>query len=156
MAAKTTIKQPEIEMQRVIDQLLESQPETVVICGKKRKIGWLHNGTYRKFSHIMLSEKNEWKRNVKLCACVLLNHKHGLLTWLLMKVWFFIYWRWLFYIQDIDQVEIMGVLNAAKKKIQLEPLALNTTLAIGMMDTIMTMAPHERTPVVPVSEQPTH
>lgn len=143
-------------MQRVIDQLLESQPETVVICGKKRKIGWLHNGTYRKFSHIMLSEKNEWKRNVKLCACVLLNHKHGLLTWLLMKVWFFIYWRWLYYIQDIDQVEIMGVLNAAKKKIQLEPLALNTTLAIGMMDTIMTMAPHERTPVVPVSEQPTH
>lgn len=104
----------------------------------------------------MLSEKNEWKRNVKLCACVLLNHKHGLLTWLLMKVWFFIYWRWLYYIQDIDQVEIMGVLNAAKKKIQLEPLALNTTLAIGMMDTIMTMAPHERTPVVPVSEQPTH
>lgn len=156
MAAKTTIKQPEIEMQRVIDQLLESQPETVVICGKKRKIGWLHNGTYRKFSHIMLSEKNEWKRNVKLCACVLLNHKHGLMTWLLMKVWFFIYWRWLYYIQDIDQVEIMGVLNAAKKKIQLEPLALNTTLAIGMMDTIMTMAPHERTPVVPVSEQPTH
>lgn len=143
-------------MQRVIDQLLESQPETVVICGKKRKIGWLHNGTYRKFSHIMLSEKNEWKRNVKLCACVLLNHKHGLMTWLLMKVWFFIYWRWLYYIQDIDQVEIMGVLNAAKKKIQLEPLALNTTLAIGMMDTIMTMAPHERTPVVPVSEQPTH
>lgn len=151
MATKTTIKQPETDVQQLLDNLLEREPETVYVCGKKHKIGWLHNGTYRKFSHIMVTEKDEWKRNVKLCACILLNHKHGLLTWLLMKVWYFIYWRWLYYVRDIDQVEIMGVLNASKKKIQLEPLAMNTILATAMMDTMMTMAQHEVGPAEHVS-----
>lgn len=149
------VQQPTVDIQQAIDQMLEAKPETVLVCGKKRRIGWLHNGTYRKFSHIMLSEKDEWKRNTKLCACILLNHKNGLLTWLIMKLWYAIYWRWLYYVKDIDQVEIMGVLNASKKKIQLEPFLMNTTLAIGMMDTMMTMAPHEHGPAAPVSAQPT-
>ena len=126
---------------------MSQEPETVTLCGKKFRIGWLHYANIRKFSHIMVKEKNPVKRNVKLCACLLLNHRWSLGTWILLNVWYGIYWRWLYYVRDIDQIEIAAVLNCAKKKIQSEPLALNIILSTGMMDTMMTMAGHEFGPV---------
>lgn len=143
MAEEKKIEQPTQALQLVLDSIMEAQPETVTVNGRKYSIGWLHNGTTRKFSHIMLTEKDPWKRNVKVAACVLLNHRYGLVTWLLLHLWYWVYWRWLFYVVDIDQVDIMGVLNASKKKIQSEPLALATILATGVMDTMMTMTARE-------------
>lgn len=141
MADKTD--QPGIEIQAIIDDLMSREPDVVTVCGRKHRIGWLHNGTTRKFSHIMIKEKDPWKRNVKVCACILLNRRNGLLTWTLLRIVYPLYWRWLYYMKDIDQVEIMGILDASKKKIQSEPLAMATILATGMMDTMMTMARHE-------------
>ena len=123
--------------------MIQQEPAEVTLCGKKYYIGWLHNANSRKFSHIMLKDKNPWRRNVKVCACVLLNHRCGLFTWFLLNVWYGIYWRWLYYILDVDQVEVAAVLDCAKKKIQSEPLAMSTILATGMMDTMMMMARHE-------------
>jgi len=143
MAEEKKIEQPSFELQQLIDGLMEAEPETVVVNGKKRCIGWLHNGVTRKFSHIMLKEEDPWKRNVKIVACILLNHRYGLVTWLLEHLWYWIYWRWLYYVVDIDQVDVMGVLNASKKKIQSEPLAVATILATGVMDTMMTMTRRE-------------
>lgn len=141
------VKQPAADIQKLASEVMEQQPETVVVCGKKRSITWLKNRTVRKFSHIMTQEQDPWKRNVKVCACVLLNRKWGLRTWFNLKVWYHVYWRWLFYVRDIDQVEVMGVLDASKKKIQSTALALATTLTIGMTDLMMTMAQHESTRV---------
>ena len=149
------MEQPKIDIQKTYDDLLSREPEEVIFDGKKLSIGWLHNGTVRKFSHVMLKEDDPWKRNTKVCACILLNHRHGLLTWFLLWAWYWIYWRWLFYVKNIDQTEIMVVLNAAKKKIQSEPLMMATILATGMMDTLMTIARHEAGQVVPDSAVPT-
>ena len=143
MAKEATIEQPQADMQQILSMLMEQEPETVVVAGHKYTITWLKNRTVRKFSHIMLKDKDAWRRNVKVCACVLLNRKNGLLTWLLLHCWYWIYWRWLYYVKDIDQVEVMGVLDASKKKIQSEPLAIATILATAMMDTMMMMARHE-------------
>ena len=137
------IKQPTADIQELLSDLMAQEPEKVTLCGKQYTIGWLHNANTRKFSHIMVKEKNPLKRNVKVCACILLNHRWGLATWLLLNVWYAIYWRWLYYVRDIDQIEIAAVLDCAKKKIQSEPLALNIILATGMMDTMMMMAGHE-------------
>ena len=137
------IKQPEREYQALLSEILEAEPETVIVNGKKRRIGWLHNGTVRKFSHIMTREKDPWKRNVKVAACVLLNRRNGLWTWTLLCLWYWVYWRWLYYVQDIDQAEVVGILEASKIKIQSAPLAVATILATAMMDTMMTMARHE-------------
>lgn len=122
---------------------MEQEPEELTFGGKKYRIGWLHNANTRKFSHIMVKEKDPWKRNVKVCACILLNHRWGLFTWFLLNVWYGVYWRWLYYVRDIDQVEVAAVLDCAKKKIQSEPLAMSTILATAMMDTMMMMARHE-------------
>ena len=149
------IQQPDNEFQVLLSEILEAEPETVTVNGKKRNIGWLHNGTTRKFSHIMVKEKDPWKRNIKITACVLLNKKNGLLTWFLLNTWHWIYWRWLYYVIDMDQAEVVGILDAIKKKIQSAPLAVATILATAMMDTMMTMARHESGRVAQGGAQPT-
>ncbi len=149
------MEQPTIDIQKTYDDLLSREPEEVIFDGKKLSIGWLHNGTVRKFSHFMLKEDDPWKRNTKACACILLNRKHGLMTWFLLWAWYWVYWRWLFYVKNIDQTEIMVVLDAAKKKIQSEPLMMATILATGMMDTLMTIAAHEAGPAAQGSVLPT-
>ena len=136
--------------------MLAQEPEKVTFGGKEYSIGWLHYANVRKFSHIMLKEKNPVKRNVKVCACVLLNHRWGLLTWFLLNICYGFYWRWLYYVRDIDQIEITKVLDCAKKKIQSEPLALNIILSTAMMDTMMMMAGHELGQAAHDGEQPTH
>jgi len=152
---KNTVEQPGVELQELLSNIMEQEPETVVVSGHSHSITWLKNRTVRKFSHIMLKEKNPWKRNVKVCACILINRRHGLLTWFLLWAWYWAYWRWLYYVRDIDQVEVMGVLDASKKKIQSEPLAVATILATAMMDTMMTMARHEAGPAEHDGERPT-
>lgn len=137
------IEQPTFDIQARLSELMEQEPELVSVCGRRYSIGWLHNRNVRKFSHIMTKEEDPWKRNVKVCACVLLNSRWGLMTWFLLNVWYGIYWRWLYYVRDVDQIEVAAVLSAAKKKIQSETLALSTILATVMMDTMMAMARHE-------------
>lgn len=155
MAEEKKIGQPDVELQLLVSSLMEQEPETISVNGHKHTITWIKRRTQRKFSHIMLKEKDPWKRNVKTCACVLLNSRHGLVTWFLLHFWYFIYWRWLYYVKDIDQVEVMGVFCASKKKIQSEPLAVATILATAMMDTMMATAQHEVGQVAPAGEQPT-
>jgi len=150
------IQQPDLKLQEALDEILSREPDIIEVNGKKRQIHWLHNGTVRKFSHIMVKEKSEWKRNVKVCACILLNKRNGLWTWFLLTFWLPVMWRWLYYVKDINQVEVLGVLNASKKKIQSEPLAWATILSTEMMDTMMTIAQHEVGRAALAGVQPTH
>ncbi len=152
---KKDIEQPSIDLQRMVSEIMEQEPETVVVREKKYRIGWLKNRTVRKFSHIMTKEKDPWKRSVKVAACILLNHRNGLVTAFLLNVWFGIYWRWLYYVCDLDQVEVVAVIDASKKKIQSDPLAVATILATAMMDTAMTMARHELGPAAQGGARPT-
>lgn len=149
------LEQPSLDLQRMVSDIMEQEPETVVVRGKKYRIGWLKNRTVRKFSHIMLKDKDPWKRNVKLAACILLNRRNGLATAFLLNVWYRIYWRWLYYVCDLDQVEVLAVIDASKKKIQSDPLAVATISATAMMDTAMMMARHELGPAAPGGAQPT-
>ena len=129
--------QPTVEIQELLDSIMEAEPEKVVFMGKKRSIGWMRKGTMRKFSHVTLREKNEWKRGVKLCAVVLLNNIF------LLKLWYWAYWRWLYYVKDPDAVEVLRVVDAAKKKIPSAAFSLTTILATGMTDVMMTMTKEE-------------
>lgn len=75
MATKK-IEQPNIELQKVLDDILHETPTEYIFRGKKKMLGWLHKGTTRKFTHIELKEKNEWKKRVKQCAVVQLEKPH--------------------------------------------------------------------------------
>lgn len=131
------IEQPDLEIQQLIDAVMEDTPTEYTFRGKKRKMGWLHKGTTRKFTHIQLNEKDEHKRGVKQCVVAMLNNK-----W---KILFFyaVLWRYYYYILDLDWVDVLGVLDVSKKKIQSIPSQLAIILATGMTDAMMAMTRKE-------------
>lgn len=110
----------------------------------------------RKFTHVMLTSRKSakhdgddgWKLNIKLAAILLLSRK-----WKIVFFYWF-YWRWLYYVADVDQVEVLRLMDASKKKIPLEPSMMCMGLAISMMDTLMSQTKEEarRGPAAPVGE----
>lgn len=136
MATKK-IEQPNVELQEVLDDILNETPTEYTFRGKKRMLGWLHKGTTRKFTHIELKEKNEWKKRIKQCAVVQLNN-----VWKI-RFFYWLLWRYYYYIIDLDVWEVLGVLNIAKKKIQSAAFQLTTILATAMTDAMMTMTKAE-------------
>ena len=136
MATKK-IDQPNVELQEVLDDILNETPKEYTFRGKKRMLGWLHKGTTRKFTHIELKEKNEWKKRIKQCAVVQLNN-----VWKI-RFFYWLLWRYYYYIIDLDVWEVLGVLNVAKKKIQSAVFQLTTILATAMTDAMMTMTKAE-------------
>ena len=135
--AEKNLEQPSIELQNVLDDILSETPTEYIFRGKKRKLGWLHKGTTRKFTHIELKEKNEWKKRVKQCVVVQLNN-----VWKI-RFFYWLLWRYYYYIIDLDVWEVLGVLNVAKKKIQSAAFQLTTILATAMTDAMMTMTKGE-------------
>lgn len=126
------IEQPTFDAQKRLDEILEAKDEIVQIKKRKYRITWLCHETIRKFSHIMVTEEDGYKRNVKLAAVVLLNGPFKMM-------WYWLYWRWLYYIRDINEVDVACILQAAKKKLPQEPYLIATILATGMTDLMMTM-----------------
>lgn len=149
------IKQPTTDIQRTLDDILSEKPSYVTIRGKRKKIGWLRKDTIRRFTHIALNEDNENKRNAKLCAAILTN---GAFVWfkpLLYKL----RWRWYYYVKNLDDVEILSVVSAGKKKLPTKASLLITILATGMVDTGMMMRKTEQaqaTQAEQSGEEPTH
>lgn len=139
MAEKKTLEQPSEIWKAKLGELMSAESAEFTFQGKKRKLGWVHYGTYKKFERIMVKEEDGWKCNVKLAACVLMNVKSGFLSMLRTKFYYPIYWRWLYYIKDVDMVETLFVLDSVKKKIQSEPYLMCTILATGLMDEIVGM-----------------
>lgn len=133
------IKQPEIQYQEILDDLMSRTPDVVTFLGRKHKIGWLHRHTQRKFTHIVLKEKDPEKRNVKLCACVLTNN---VFAWFKPLV-YALRWRWYWYVVDLDDIEILRIIDASKKKIQYDPSLMLTILSTEMKDTMMAMIQKE-------------
>lgn len=131
------IEQPNDEYKRKLNEILSAKPEEITFRGRKKKIGWLHNGTVRKFSSVMMNEENPQKRNAKICATIILNN-----VWKIRFFYWFL-WRYYYYIVDIDDVDILAVLDVSKKKIQQEPFYINTILSTGMVDLMMTMTKKE-------------
>lgn len=131
------MEQPDIEKQKMLDELMDAEPSRVEVFGREYKVGWLRGYACRKFSRIMLREKNDWKRNIKCAAVLLLGRK-----WRIVFCYAF-YWRWLYYIRDTSVQEVLAVLDAGKKKVPQAAFVLCTMLATGIKDTMMTMTRQE-------------
>lgn len=154
---KGKVEQPSKDLKEMLSDLMTQEPEVIEVRGKKYRIGWLKKYTMLKMSRIVLKEKNPWKQSVKACTCVLLNKKGGLRTRFNLKFRYPLLWRWLYYVKDIDQVEVMQILEASKKKVQSTPLALATILVTEMTETMLMMitAAHESGPAGPNGGKPT-
>lgn len=131
------VKQPDEQLQVALDAVLSDTPTEYEFLGKRRQMGWLRNGTMRRFSHVTVKDRNEHRRNCKLLVLAMLNN-----IWKIRLMYWFL-WRWYYYIKDINDADILVVLDVAKKKIPLLPSQLATILATGMTDLMMTMTKSE-------------
>lgn len=131
------IEQPTDEYRRLLDSVIESEPEEFEFRGKTRRMGWLHKGTVRKVSHIVAKEQSPYKQHCKVCAAMMLNN-----VWKI-RAYYWLLWRWWYYISDLDEVDILKVLDAGKKKVQQGAFLLNTMLLTAMTDLMMTMTKKE-------------
>lgn len=137
MTAK--VEQPTFDAQKELDKILSAEKEEFVFLGKKRKMGWLHNNTIRKFSHLTTEGGDQGKNDAKLCAALLLN---DVFAWF-YGICYFFYWRWLYYVKNITSVDALAVLDVAKKKLPADASLLVTILATGMTDLMMAMTRKE-------------
>lgn len=131
------IEQPADEYRRLLDSVIQAEPEEFEFCGKTRKMGWLHKGTIRRISHVSQKEESPYKQHCKICALMLLNN-----IWKI-RAFYWLLWRWWYYVKDLDEVDILKVMDAGKKKVQREAFFLNTMLLTAMTDLMMTMTKKE-------------
>ena len=137
MTEVNKVEQPELKLQELLDSIMSEEPTEFMFRGKRHSVGWLKKGAVRKFTHITMKEKDESKRNVKICVILLLNN-----IWKI-RFFYWAYWRWLYYICDLDDVEVLRVVDVCKKKIPSVASSLLTILATGMTDLMMTMTKSE-------------
>lgn len=137
MAQKEGIQQPDDALRKKLDELYNATPEEVSVNGHNYSIGWIKNGTQRKFTNVFTKEKNPQKANCKASALILLNNKFKIF----FCYWFL--WRWFYYVKELDCVDTLRILDVAKKKVQHEAFLLATIFSTEMTDLMMTMTSKE-------------
>lgn len=138
MATKK-LKQPTLDSERLLDEILGDSVELVSMRGHKKTypVRWMKPGTMRKLTHIMLAKDNDPKVSCMSAALIILND-----FW---KIKFFypILWRWFFYIRQYTDDELFPIIAAGKKKVPAKNFFMNITLLTEMKDTIMIMKKEE-------------
>ena len=77
------IKEPSLEDEKLLNEIIENNPDKLKALGKEWNIGYLKAGTKRKITNILMNEKQEDKVTSKCAAALLLNGYFKL---------FFFYW----------------------------------------------------------------
>lgn len=131
------IEQPTTEQERELSGVISNTPALVKLRNKKVKLSGLHPGTLRRISEIILNEKDDLKVTTKTAAAMLLNGYWSI------KLFYWIKWRWMYYVAQYDESELTEVVTEGKKKVDAESYYLNTILLTGMKDTIMQMTRKE-------------
>lgn len=134
------LKQPDLEAQELEDSILENTPEVFQFREGDRKwrVGWTYYGSLRKVSHLMVSKEEDEGKVVTKCAAALLCDS----VW---KQWFvyWLLWRWMYYIKQYTDAELLPLLKLAQKKIPLVEYSSCIMLLTGMKDTMMAMTRKE-------------
>lgn len=131
--ADKTVKPVEQDAERRLNNVIEDKYDEVIFLGKKRKIRNMKYGTLRKMTDTYLNDKDDWKVSAKCASLIILN------GYWKIKLFHWAYWRWLFYVKQVDEEQITPLLELAKKKVQQGSYFVNTILESAIRDTAKTM-----------------
>lgn len=126
---KKNIKQPTLDEQKELNDILTRKATYIEVRNKKWKSAPLFNGTLRKMTDIFLSEKEEDKVNAKCAAAFLLNGYWSI------KFFYWIVWRWMYYVKQYTNAELLPYILECKKKMGVEEYFLATISLTEMTDT---------------------
>lgn len=130
---KKDIKQPSIEEQRELNNVLEDSIDYITIGKKKIALKWIKRYTLRKISDVILNCKNEDEVTSKCAALLILN------DWWKIKIFYKFLWKKIF--RTYSDEDLARITLICKKKVASQAqthLALTIYLT-EMKDTIMTM-----------------
>lgn len=140
-------KETEVEYNSIV----ENEADIVVVRGRKVSIKWVHPGTQRKLSKVMVKYGSDDTLQYRCAAICVLNGYFKILFF----YWFL--WRWYFFVKGYAPEELKPIFELAKKKVQQETSLQNMVSLIAVKDTLkkQTMTSVESILQKLVSEQST-
>lgn len=155
-AKEEKVEQPSIDAQQLYLSLISNDAEEVEILRtkKKYKIRWLKNGQLEKLTRLLLHKKDtdskkttgsdvldeileDTKLACKAAAIIILDG-----YWKL-KFRYWLLWRWFYYVKQYDNIQLIKILEAGKKKVPLNQFYGTIMSLTEAKDTLMRMRAKE-------------
>jgi hypothetical protein len=132
------IEQPGEGDQALLNSMIGNSVDVVRIPGTKRsyRIRWTKWCARRKVTEVLVNCKegvDEMLLVHKVAACIILG------GYWKIRFFFPLMWRWLAYVRQYTENQLMPVIEMGKKKVPQEEYCGCIILAIGMKDLTMTM-----------------
>jgi hypothetical protein len=127
------MEQPNADAQRELQSVELNLPDYVKVRGRKFKIKWMLNFTRSRITKVILTEGNDDKQSCMCAALMVLN------SFWAIKLWYWLKWRWFYYVKQYNENELTELLNLGKKKVPLDEYYTNTILLTALKDTSMMM-----------------
>jgi len=150
------VDQPSLESQLLYLSMTNDDADEVQILGTKKtyKIRWLKNGQLEKLTRLLLHKKDvddgkttgievldeilaDCKLACKASAIIILDG-----FWK-MKLFYWLLWRWFYYIKQYDNVQLQPILDAGKKKVPLRQFYGTIISLTEAKDSLMRMRAKE-------------
>ena len=148
------MKQPTIEDEKELQAINDDSVTVIEIprSKKKFKIGYIKPYAQERFTKLIL-EAEPKEPNSELTALTDMSKRSSLVhrsaamiilnNWYKIKLFYPILWRWMFYVKEYDQDQLLPIVIEGKKKIQLESYLINMGFLGMMMETKKLMTTKE-------------
>ena len=138
------IKEATKEDEKLQMSVRQNWADDVTVRGKNFKVRWMHPFTAEWITSLMLKEGNDSKIICQASALIVLG------SFWRSKFFYWLVWRWFYYIKQYNAAELTPLIEVAQKKTQQEVSMayLNATMLLTVLkDTTkrMTKAEAERT-----------
>lgn len=127
------IQQPNIDEEHNLNSVTDNKADVAIVRNSKYKVKWLYGLTRHRISNIVLEDGNDYTQSCKCAALIVLNG-----FWKI-KLFYWIKWRWFYYIKQYNEHDLTDLFALAKKKVPVDDYFANTILLIGLKDTNMMM-----------------
>lgn len=134
---KKYINPPTFEDEQELLATIENKADECAIRGRRFRFRMLTGFGQHKISKIIMGEGQSSKDSCKCLAAAWLNGFFSL------AFFYWIVWRWFYYIRQYTEDELQPALALVKKKVPQREYLTNTILLIEMRETMMTMNKNE-------------
>ena len=132
-----TYRQPSTEAQNELKSVEENTPDYAMVRGHRFKIKWMLGFTRSEITKVILKEGNDEKQSCQCAALMVLNGYWAI------KLWYWLKWRWFYYIKQYGEEELTELLALGKKKVPLDAYYANIISLTELKVTSMMMKKKE-------------
>jgi hypothetical protein len=148
MAKNAKINEPTLEQQRELNRVVINSVDKVKVRDTEYSVRWLRGYTQQRITDIMLKEpmKDELGQDITsskdACKCAALIILDRLWR---IKLFYWIVWRWFYYVKEYGEHELFPIFEKAQKKMACQNVEFQftTTFLTALKNTKMMMTREE-------------